>query len=113
LATWSNPIKRDPFEVPLETKTAFLFKLNETAMAVPGVSFINSQLQFVDEQKYFGASEVSRLTRPLVRPYPQFTTTAADRASGDFQTRAVVDRAKLLGYEYVEDYPWVQDAEKA
>ena len=113
VASWNNPIKRDPFEVPLETKTAFLFKLNETAMAVPGVSFINSQIQFVDEQKYFASSEGSRITQRLVRTYPQFTTTAADRASGDFQTRAVVDRAKLLGYEYVEDYPWFQDAEKA
>ena len=113
VATWNNPIKRDPFEVPLETKTAFLMKLNETAMAVPGVSFINSQIQFVDEQKYFASSEGSRITQRLVRTYPQFTTTAADRASGDFQTRAVVDRAKLLGYEYVEDYPWFQDAEKA
>ena len=34
-------------------------------------------------------------------------------SSGDFQTRGVVDRAKLLGYEYVEEYPWLQDAEKA
>ena len=24
VTTWANPIKRDPFEVPLETKTAFL-----------------------------------------------------------------------------------------
>src|SRR5262245_38581954 len=126
VATWNNPIKRDPFEVPLETKTAFLMKLNETALAVPGVSFINSQVQFVDEQKYFASSEGSRITQRLVRTYPLFTTTAADRASGDFQTRAAVDpasgdvqtlavvgRAKRLGYEYVEDYPWFQDAEKA
>jgi TldD protein len=113
VTTWANAIKRDPFEVPLETKTAFLMKLNEAALAVPGVSFINSQLQFVDEQKYFVSSEGSRITQRLVRTYPQFTTTASDRASGDFQTRAVVDRAKLMGYEYVEDYPWLQDAEQA
>jgi len=113
VTTWANPIKRDPFEVPLETKIAFLMTLNEAALAVPGVSFINSQLQFVDEQKYFASSEGSRITQRLVRTYPQFTTTAADRAAGDFQTRAVVDRAKLLGYEYVEDYPWLQDAERA
>jgi TldD protein len=113
VTTWTNPIKRDPFEVPLETKTAFLMKLNEAALAVPGVSFINSQLQFVDEQKYFASSEGSRITQRLVRTYPQFTTTASDRASGDFQTRAVVDRAKLMGYEYVEEYPWLQDAEQA
>ena len=77
------------------------------------VSFVSSQVLFVDEQKYFASSEGSRITQRLVRTYPQFTTTAADRASGDFQTRAVVDRAQLVGYEYVEDYPWLQDAEKA
>jgi len=113
VTTWANPIKRDPFEVSLETKTAFLMKLNEAALGVPGVSFINSQLQFVDEQKYFASSEGSRISQRLVRTYPQFTTTAADRAAGDFQTRAVVDRAKLIGYEYLEDYPWLQDAEQA
>jgi len=113
VATWFNPIKRDPFEVPLETKTAFLMKLNETAMAVPGVSFVSSQILFVDEQKYFASTEGSRISQRLVRTYPQFSTTAADRAAGDFQTRAVVDRAQLIGYEYVEDYPWFADAEKA
>src|SRR5687768_8798690 len=111
VASWNNAIRKDPFEVPLETKTAFLFKLNETAMAVKGVSFVNSQIQFIDEQKYFASSEGSRISQRLVRTNPQFTTTAT--ASGDFQTRAMGDRANLLGYEYVEDYPWFADAEKA
>ena len=113
VASWNNPIKRDPFEVPLDTKIQFLMKLNEAAMAVPGVSFVNSQILFVDEQKYFASSEGSRITQRLVRTYPQFSVTAADRAAGDFQNRPVVDRAKLLGYEYVEEYPWLQDAEQA
>ena len=113
VTTWTSAFKRDPFEVPLETKIAFLMKLNETALAVAGVSFVSSQILFVDEQKFFASSEGSRITQRLVRTYPQFTTTAADRASGDFQTRAVVDRAQLVGYEYVEDYPWLRDAEKA
>ena len=113
IATWANPIKRDPFEVPLETKTAFLMALNEKALAVPGVSFVSSQILFVDEHKYFSSSDGSKITQRLVRTYPQFTTSAADRATGDFQSRPVVDRAKLLGYEYVEDYPWLEDAEKA
>jgi TldD protein len=113
VTTWSNPITRDPFEVPLDTKIAFLMKLNETALGVAGVTFVSSQILFVDEQKFFASSEGSRITQRLVRTYPQFSTTAADRAAGDFQTRAVVDRAKLIGYEYVDDYPWLQDAEKA
>jgi len=113
VSTWTSAFKRDPFEVPLDTKIAFLMKLNETALAVAGVSFVNSQVLFVDEQKYFASSEGSRITQRLVRTYPQFTTTAADRASGDFQTRVVVDRAQLVGYEYVEEYPWLRDAEMA
>ena len=73
VTTWTSAFKRDPFEVPLETKIAFLMKLNETALAVPGVSFVNSQMLFVDEQKYFASSEGSRITQRLVRTYPQFT----------------------------------------
>jgi TldD protein len=113
VATWTSAFKRDPFEVPLDAKIAFLMRLNETALGVAGVSFVSSQVLFVDEQKYFASTEGSRITQRLVRTYPQFSTTAADRARGDFQTRAVVDRAQLVGYEYVEDYPWLQDAEKA
>ena len=113
ITTWTSAFKRDPFEVPLDAKVAFLMKLNEAALAVPGVTFVNSQVLFVDEQKYFASSEGSRITQRLVRTYPQFNVTAADRASGDFQARPVVDRAQLVGYEYVDDYPWLRDAEKA
>ena len=102
VTTWTSAFKKDPFEVPLETKIAFLLKLNQTAL-VPGVSFVTSQILFADEQKYFASSEGSRITQRLIRTYPQFQTTATDRASGDFQTRPVVDRAKLMGYEYVEE----------
>ncbi|MGE3887257.1 MAG: TldD/PmbA family protein [Vicinamibacterales bacterium] len=113
VTTWTSAFRRDPFEVPLDAKIQFLMKLNEAALAVPGVSFVSSQILFVDEQKYFASTEGSRITQRLVRTYPQFSTTAADRASGDFQTRPVVDRAQLVGYEYVEDYPWLADAERA
>ena len=113
VASWTSAFKRDPFEVPLETKTTFLMKLNEAALAVPGVSFVNSQVLFVDEQKFFASTDGSRITQRLVRTYPQFTVTATDRATGDFQTRPVVDRAQLVGYEYVDEYPWLADAEQA
>lgn len=112
VTSWTSTFTKDPFEVPLETKIGFLLQLNKTAL-VPGVSFVTSQILFADEQKYFASSEGSRITQRLIRTYPQFQTTATDRASGDFQTRPVVDRAKLLGYEYVEDPSWMADAEQA
>src|SRR5688500_7974292 len=105
VTTWTSAFKRDPFEVPLDTKIGFLMKLNEAALGVAGVNFVNSQVLFVDEQKFFASSEGSRIAQRLVRTYPQFSTTAADRASGDFQTRPGVDRARLLGFEYGAEYP--------
>ncbi len=112
VTSWTSTFKKDPFEVPLETKIAFLLGLNKTAQ-VPGVAFVTSQVLFADEQKFFASSEGSRITQRLIRTYPQFQTTATDRASGDFQTRPVVDRAKLLGYEYLEEPMWTADAELA
>jgi TldD protein len=113
VTSWASVMRRDPFEVPLDDKIAFLMKVNEAALGVTGVSFINSQLLFVDEQKVFASSEGSRITQRMVRTYPNFTVTAADRTTGDFQTRSVVDRAQLVGYEYVDGHPWAGDAEKA
>ena len=33
VTSWTSAFKKDPFEVPLETKIAFLLKLNQTALA--------------------------------------------------------------------------------
>jgi TldD protein len=113
LARWKGPFRRDPFEVPIEKKVEFLLKLNETAMKVPGVSFVSSQLVFVNEDKYFASSEGSRIEQYLIRSFPQFTVTAVDRAKGDFQTRRSLGGPQGIGYEYLEDYPWIAEAEQA
>jgi TldD protein len=113
VATWNSVRLRDPFEVPLAEKIAFLMSLNEAALSVPGVTFVTSQLQLLEEQKFFASSDGSRITQRIVRTYPNFTVTAANRTTGDFQTRSVADRAQLAGYEYVESPSWLQDAAKA
>ena len=74
VTSWTSSFKKDPFEVPLETKIGFLLNINKTAQ-VPGVSFVTSQVLFADEQKYFASSEGSRITQRLIRTYPQLQTT--------------------------------------
>ena len=82
VTTWTNPIKRDPFEVPLETKTAFLMKLNETALAVPASASSTRSCSSWTSRSIFASSEGSRITQRLVRTYPQFTTTAVRSRRG-------------------------------
>jgi TldD protein len=111
--SWKSSFERDPFDVSTDEKIQFLFKVNEAAAKVQGVGFVSSALLFVNEQKFYASTDGSRIEQYIVRSYPNFTVTAVDRQSGDFQTRSALGGPQGLGYEYVEKYPWVAEAEQA
>jgi TldD protein len=111
--TWNTPVKKDPFELPLQTKVDLLMAINDAALKVPGASFVNAALQFVNEQKYFASSEGSHIQQSLIRSYPSFTVTAVDRSTGKFYSRNALTAPMGMGYEYVESYPLVEEARVA
>ncbi len=113
VASWKSSFEKDPFDVPIDDKIAFLLKLNEAAMAVKGVSFINSSMAWVNEQKFLATSDGSRIEQYFIRGNPSFNVTAVDRASGDFQSRASLREGQAIGYEYIEKQDWIADATKA
>jgi TldD protein len=108
---WVSSYERDPFEVPLEEKIAFLLKLNETAMKTKGVSFVNSSMTWVNEQKFLATSDGTRVEQYIIRGNPDFTVTAV--GGGDFQTREAFAGPQAMGYEYMDKYPWLVEAEAA
>ncbi|MCP9493873.1 MAG: TldD/PmbA family protein [Pyrinomonadaceae bacterium MAG19_C2-C3] len=113
IAKWKSQFERDPFEVPVDDKIGFLLKLNEAALGVKGVSFVNSSMAWVNEQKYLATSDGSRIEQYLIRGYPTFTVTAIDRATNDFQTRNSIAEGSSAGYEYTEKYDWFAEAKQA
>jgi TldD protein len=113
VAKWRSHFERDPFDVPLDDKIQFLMKLNEAALSVKGTSFVNSQLAFVNEQKFFASTDGSRIEQYLVRTNPTFSVTAIDRDSGDFQARNSLMGPQGRGYEFVTGRPWIEEAERA
>lgn len=112
-SSWKSSYERDPFEVPLEDKIQFLMKINETALKVKGVNFVNSGLFFVNEQKFYASTDGSIIEQSIIRSAPFFDVTAVDAAKGDFQARASLPGAKSIGYEYLKTYPWQAEAEQA
>jgi TldD protein len=112
-ANWKSAFMRDPFDVPLDGKIQFLLKLNERALGVKGVGFVNSSLAFINEQKFYASTDGSVIEQYLIRTAPDFDVTAIDSARGDFQQRAALPSAKTIGYEYLEQYPWLDEAEQA
>ncbi|MDQ5844513.1 MAG: TldD/PmbA family protein [Acidobacteriota bacterium] len=113
VASWKNSFEKDPFNVSIDDKIQFLLKLNERAMKTDGVSFVNSSMGFVNEQKYYASTDGSRIDQYIIRANPNFNVTAVNRATGDFQTRSSLGGPQGLGYEYMEKYPWMKQAEEA
>ncbi len=111
--SWRSSFKQDPFDLPVDDKIQFLLKLNEAAMKTKGVSFVNSGIFFVNEQKYLATSDGSRIEQYIIRSYPNFNVTAVDRERGDFQSRAAFGGPQAMGYEYTTEYPWLTEAEQA
>lgn len=109
--SWKSPFERDPFDVPVDEKIQFLMKLNEAALSTKGVSFVNSSLAWVNEQKFLATSDGTRTEQYLIRGLPNFTVTAT--APGDFQTRSALAQGQLIGYEYTQNYDWIGEAKQA
>ena len=113
VATWKSAFERDPFDVPADEKTAMLLKINEAALGVKGISFVNSNLSAVNEQKYLATSDGSRIEQYIIRTNPSFTAQAVNRTTGDFQSVNSLREAQQIGYEYLTKHDWVAEAKTA
>lgn len=111
--SWKSGFEKDPFDVSIDDKIKFLLGLNEVALGVKGVNFVNSSMQWVNEQKFLATSDGSRIEQYLIRGYPNFTVQAVNRATGDFQSRNSIAEGRAMGYEYVEKGDWLAEAKLA
>jgi TldD protein len=111
--SWKSAFEKDPFDVPAEDKVAILLKINEAALGVKGISFVNSSLGAVNEHKYLATSDGSRIDQYIIRTNPSFSATATDRSTGDFQSVNSLREAQQIGYEYMSKHDWVSEARTA
>lgn len=102
--SWKTPILKNAFEVPIKEKVDLLLSVNDLAIQ-GGVSFVNSAILAVDEQKYFASTDGSYIDQDIHRIYPTFTVTKIDRASGKFETRRSLSSPMGMGYEYLDPTP--------
>jgi TldD protein len=103
-AEWSSPIGIDPFEISIEEKVSLLFAANQAALNVRGARFINSNLSFLREDKFFANTEGTVTNQTIYRTTPNVNVTAVAANGGDFQSRASTEISpRGLGWEYVLD----------
>ncbi|HUP49069.1 MAG TPA: TldD/PmbA family protein [Thermoanaerobaculia bacterium] len=110
--TWQTPVTKDPFRVPTERKVDLLLAINAAALK-NGAAFCTSYLHFVKEEKQFASTEGSEIEQIIIRQMPGFTVTAVDRKAGKFKTRNSLAEPIGTGYEWIESYPWLEEAATA
>ncbi|MEK6571823.1 MAG: TldD/PmbA family protein, partial [Bacteroidota bacterium] len=110
---WKTPIKKNPLEVSLNEKADFLLNLNAEALKVKGASFCNSSMAFVREQKYFASTEGSSINQEIIRTDPSFTVVSVNRETGQFQSRSTYAAPLSRGYEYFQEYPFLDEVRQA
>jgi TldD protein len=98
--SWKAPIQQNAFEVPIKDKVDLLLGVNAKALDL-GVSFVNSILSQVNEQKYFASTDGSYIDQDIHRIYPSFGVTAIDRGTGKFRSRQAMSSPVGMGYEYL------------
>ncbi|HLE64434.1 MAG TPA: metallopeptidase TldD-related protein [Pyrinomonadaceae bacterium] len=113
VTTWKSAFQTDPFDISIDDKIQFLLQLNQAALKTNGVSFVNSSMSFVNEQKFYASTDGSRIEQYIIRTNPNFIVTAVNRANADFQTRSAFGGPQGMGYEYLEKHDWKREAEVA
>jgi len=108
--TWITPVRRDPLDVPLEEKVALLLSVNEAALKIKGVQFVNSGIAALREIKTLVTSEGTNTTQTFIRIFPRFSATAI--GAGDFQTYDEELAPRGEGWDYVESLNMRGNAER-
>jgi TldD protein len=113
VGVWNTPIRIDPFAVSLDDQVQRLLSINAEALKNQGVNFCTSSMDFVKEHKLFASTDGSAIEQTLHRNNARFTVTSIDRKRNSFETRNSYSTPQGMGYEYIEDYPWIEDARQA
>jgi len=123
---YATPVRRDPFEVKLEDKIAYLLDADrqmraggEAGASGPkgvgaAIRSTNSSLEFLREEKVFASSEGAYIEQTLTESGGSLAATAV--GGGDAQVRSYPNgRAgghRTGGFEVVDDFAFVDHAER-
>ncbi|MBI2957092.1 MAG: twin-arginine translocation signal domain-containing protein [Acidobacteria bacterium] len=111
-ALWRTPYRKDPFEVSVKDKLAFLQAINEEVRKVPKVFSVVSQLRFRSEHKFLASTDGSYIEQYLQQVIPEYTATAVDRETRTRRERSYGVPAVTGGYEYIEQAQMLENARR-
>jgi TldD protein len=107
-----TPHRKNPFDVPVQEKLAFLTAVHDGARKTPGVRLVNSSLVFRSEDKYFASTDGSSIQQLILSVAPTCTVTATDFQTRKSKSRSFQTMPVTAGYEHVETCGMLPSAER-
>ena len=112
-ATWSTPIEKDPFDVPLEDKVTLLTSASEALEKVKGVRVGRGTMDLLRQRSWFVSSEGSDIEQTVFHTGAGIEATSV--SDGEVQVRSYPGSFRghfsAAGYELVEGMNLVEHAE--
>jgi TldD protein len=109
--SYRTPIAKDPFDVPIHEKLAFLRAVNEEARKVDGVFSCTGTISARVEYRFFASTEGSVIEQQVYQISPETTATAVEKGRKTKQ-RTYRPHAVTAGYEAVERSRMLEEARR-
>jgi len=110
--SYRTPFEKNPFDVPLADKLAYLQQVNDAAKKVQGVTAVNSSMSFRTEDKYFASSEGSSIQQLILQTAPTMSASAVDFMTRKSKSRGFQIQPVTGGYEHIEKSGMLAQAER-
>ena len=102
-STVKIPVKRDPDNVPPDTKVKLLLGANKAALEVAGIKNSTSRLGFLHDVRVFVSSEGTNVRTDVTTS--GFSQLSVAGANGSME-RVPEQRSQCAGYEFIEGTDW-------
>ncbi|MCL4490029.1 MAG: TldD/PmbA family protein [Chloroflexi bacterium] len=113
-ASYTTPIRIDPFTVSLSEKTNTLLKADAEMRKIKGVKVARGEMAFVRENKIFASTEGSMIDQEIVESGCGISAVATNLQSGEVQIRSfpnsVGRHQQTRGYEFIQEQKLPENA---
>lgn len=114
IATWRNPVKINPFEVPLDKKVSILIEATRIMTRVKDVKIAEGSMDFWETEKLFVNSEGTEIFQHIIESGGGIS--AYGIREGDVQRRSYPNsfggQYETRGYELIEEINLLDNAQR-
>lgn len=111
--TWSTPLSRDPFDVPVAEVGDYLLAITRRGLSAPRIEYAVANMFSRRREQRFVSSLDARLTQRHTSVWANAAVTTFDQKTGQIDTRTSRFEPRNGGWEHVTAHPFLDEIDRA